>query len=157
MLKVVLGGGRVPDDSIELVRACMFDSSFASLSDDGLKEGLDAMFCASTFLKCVANDEVVAYFKRQLTDVAREMRRMTKGHDSAAFSRQLLETALNLSQCEQTTETRVSLFAGIVADMASEWPAFGRAVMPIVQQLCDQLPISQTLEVWRLNLRLRSH
>jgi len=80
----------------------------------------------------------------------------SEAEETITLSGRLMEAALNLSRCELTSSERVSEFAAIVADLASAWPRLGQAVLPIIQEMCDDLPIGQTAEMWRLNLRLRS-
>jgi hypothetical protein len=157
MLKAASGNSPVPEDRIEEVRAALCRADFASDVKQDPAGTSAVVVLASTFLKFVANDDANTQFSQQLVNVARELRRHSTGEEVRVFSARLVEAALNLSRCALTPGNRVSAFASIVADLAFEWPALGLEALPRIQLMCDELPIDQTAEMWRLNLRLRSY
>jgi hypothetical protein len=104
----------------------------------------------------VANDKVKRHFKGQLMATSGMLKADSKPEDFAANSGHLLEAALNLSRCETNPGERVAAFAALVAELAGAWPSLGQRVRAIIQEMCEDLPLEQTGEMWRLNLRLRS-
>jgi len=158
MLKAAFGDGPIPEGRIEEVRSILCKADFAGHIEGDPQDASARLLLASTFLKFVANDVVKSCFRQQLVNVGRELRQHSKGQEEIRIlSGKLVEAALNLSQCAPTSAERVSEFAATVAELASMWPALGKEVLPGIQQMCDELPIDQTAEMWRLNLRLRSH
>ena len=156
VLKAAFGSEPIPEGYVEDVQAALCRTDFAGLAAEGSQEGSTLLLVASTFLGFVANGAVKTRFRQELLQMARKLRYDPKAEETITLSGRLMEAALNLSRCELTSSERVSEFAAIVADLASAWPRLGQAVLPIIQEMCDDLPIGQTAEMWRLNLRLRS-
>jgi len=155
VLKAALGNEPIPEDYVEEVRASLCSAEFAALAADGSAAACKVLVFASTFLKFVANSETIARFKQNLLREADALRQASE--HAIIGSGLLLEAALNVARCEPTPAARVSEFAAIVADLISAWPRLGEVVRPTIEGMCDDLPLSQTAEMWRLNLRLRSH
>ena len=154
VLKAAFGNEPIPDDYIEEVRAALCRTEFARLITDGSDTACKFLLFASTFLKFVANSETIARFRQHLLQLADALRQAPD--DAITSSGLLLDAALNLARCESTPSARVAEFANTVAGLVSAWPRLGEAVRPTIERMCDDLPLSQTAEMWRLNLRLRS-
>jgi len=68
----------------------------------------------------------------------------------------LLEAAFNFVRCADTPADRVSEFANLVAELTLAWPGTGKVIRPLIEGMCGDLPLNLTVEMWRLNLRLRT-
>jgi hypothetical protein len=152
-LKAAFGNEPIADSYVEAVRASLGSTDFAGLVAEGSLSACKFLVYASSFLKYVVNDVTIARFGQHLVSVASALRRAP---DNANVSSELLlEAVLNLARCEPTPSARVSAFASITADLVLAWPRLGESIRGTVEALCDDLPLSQTAEMWRLNLRLR--
>ncbi|MCQ3974872.1 MAG: hypothetical protein DPW09_15635 [Anaerolineae bacterium] len=67
----------------------------------------------------------------------------------------LFESTLNLSIAAQTEP--VTEFSDIMMHLAEAWPAMAPTMLkPIIQRLCEELPISQAKYLWPVLVRLRA-
>ena len=156
VLRAALGNGPVPVRILEDVRAALCRWDFVGFgAGDAVDTSMRILLSASTLLRAVGNDMVKARFRIQLRKMADEIHRLGTG-DPHFTTGVLLEAALNLARCEVTRGERVSRFAEIISELAGAYPQLGEIAQPIVQEMCNDLPIGQTPELWRLNLRLRS-
>jgi tetratricopeptide (TPR) repeat protein len=154
VLKGAFGSEPIPEDYVEQVRESLCNTEFARIAAEGSDTACKFLLCASTFLRFVANAETIARFRQHLLGVADALRQAADHAISNSWL--LLETALHLARCQPIPATRVSEFAAIVADLVSAWPRLGEAIRRTIERMCEDLPLSQTAEMWRLILRLRS-
>ena len=154
VLKAAFGSEPIPEDYVEQVRESLCKTEFALITAEGSDTACKFLLFASTFLRFVANDEIIARFRQHLLGVAEALRQ--SADHAISNSGLLLEAALNLARCQPTPATRGSEFAATVADLVSAWPRLGEAIRPTIERMCEDLPLSQTAEMWRLILRLRS-
>ena len=154
VLKAAFGSEPIPEDYVEQVRESLCDTEFARITAEGSDTACKFLLFASTFLRFVANAETIALFRQHLLGMAEALRQ--SADHGISDSGLLLETALHLARCQPNPAARVSEFAAIVADLVSAWPRLGEAIGPTIERMCEDLPLSQTAEMWRLILRLRS-
>jgi hypothetical protein len=154
VLKAAFGSEPIPEDYVEQVRESLCDTEFARITAEGSDTACKFLLFASTFLRFVANAETIALFRQHLLGMAEALRQ--SADHGISDSGLVLETALHLARCQPNPAARVSEFAAIVADLVSAWPRLGEAIGPTIERMCEDLPLSQTAEMWRLILRLRS-
>jgi len=151
VLKAAFGNQPISQEHIDAVRSSICRDSFAELGTD---EDCRFLVYASTFLRFVANADTLAQFRQHLLRLSGKLRqRIDLEIDSPGI---LLEAALNFSRCVTTPGGRVTEFANLVAELTSLWPRLGEVIRPTIEGMCGDLPLSQTAEMWRLNLRLRT-
>lgn len=68
----------------------------------------------------------------------------------------LLEATFNISKMKNTPEERVIAFSELIREIAKCWDYLAIRSRPIVQVLCEILPIEQAKHVWRLLIYLRT-
>ena len=150
-LRAAFGNEPIPSHYVEEVRVCLCSTEFAVLVTDGSDTASKILAIASTFLEFVANDKTIARFSEHLPKVATALQ---QAHQQASTnSGPLLDAALNVARCAPTSAARVAAFADMASELVSAWPSLGEAVRPSIDRMCDDLPLSQTAEMWRLRLR----
>lgn len=152
-----VGSLTVPETCAETVRTAMRSWNFVEAGEGKqLEHTARALYTAALLLRWANDSDATTHITSQFVSVLRE----TKAHASAdrrSFVGFLLEIALLLAQSEDSSEKRVGRFCALVGSIVAELPQSGRIIRPMVQALCDELPIGVTAEVWRLNLQLRAH
>jgi tetratricopeptide (TPR) repeat protein len=156
VLAVVLGGFPPPDELVGNIAAAMKTTDFSANGDGNLRLGAMALSIASAFLVNfkMAEDTSVR-LKEQLLLLVQGANRDPQSITEEVGAT-VLEVALNLSRANEMVADRVRDFSTSVAQLASECPSLGVVVRPIIQRICEDLPIELATELWRLNLRLRT-
>ncbi len=77
--------------------------------------------------------------------------------DPPKISGILLESALNLSLLKESTGSVADEFAGIVTQLVDAGSSLGKEYRPVVQRLCEELPLSEAKYLWPLLIRLRAN
>jgi hypothetical protein len=73
------------------------------------------------------------------------------------LSIELLDEALTLARGSgRPAHEILADFAETVTRLVDAWPSRGWFFLPIVQRLCEELPIALTPSLWRLLVRLRA-
>ena len=67
----------------------------------------------------------------------------------------VLEVALNLSKLKNTPEQRIEAFVELAKEIATKWDFFAVTAKPIIQTLCEILPVEQSKFLWHLLIFLR--
>ncbi len=68
----------------------------------------------------------------------------------------LLEAALNLSVAVQPKGAVAAEFGGITMEIVEAWGAALQTYRPLIQRLCEELPILHAKDLWPLLIRLRA-
>lgn len=68
----------------------------------------------------------------------------------------LLEAALNISIREESSDSVMSEFVRILTELINAWQPMIGVCKPIVQRLCEELPVSQAKQFWPLLIKLRA-
>lgn len=152
-LRGALGKEPEPERNVENIRSAFLTWDFVGRANVSINTSIEMLHVAGTILKWVVDDHVKSRFEQQLFGLAREWSKRGQNQELVGG---LLEAALNLACCEGEAGLRCARFAELMAGLATVQPTLTEIVKPIVQGLCQNLPLELTAEIWRLNLRLRT-
>ncbi len=155
-VKLAFGNYPIPDSFVPDLERALKTADFSSVVKEDAATACRVLSVAASFLKFVS-PAVAAGFRQQLRSVAQQMRELAKGPSQREIATLFMEAVLSVSRCAATPEARVSEFESIVSELVLAWPFLGEVARPLVQRLCEDLPLVQSMGMWRLNLRLRSH
>lgn len=154
VLSMVTGGFPPKADLISFVEQAMkrMDLERGELAD-AQTEAL-VLSIATSLLPFVTDTDLTEHLKKQLMAFVRRLRNSTATKSIVAI---ILESALNISRQKASVSERVAEFSELAVQLVMEWPKLGELARPIIQWICEELSAEQTGDLWRLNLRLRTH
>jgi tetratricopeptide (TPR) repeat protein len=155
-LSAVLGGFPPPSDLLPSIENAIATAEFQDVPEEDSRVAAIALCVATRLLVFTPKQELISRCRTQLIGMAKQMSIRSNSDDVSTNTPVLLESALNISRTQEATLDRISDFAMLIAQIAIEWPRFGEEARPIIQRLCEELPTTQTVELWRLTLRLRT-
>lgn len=151
----VLGGFPLPASLILVVEKATLVSDFARAAKDSPKLAVGALVCATSLSRIALNPQVADHLRKQAIAMARELSRGDQV-DRALLISCLFECTFNLARGTSDRPRRIARFCELLAELAIAWSRLGEEGRAFVQRLCEELPVEQTTELWRLNLRLRT-
>ncbi len=154
-LGAAVGGFPPPPDLIPFIETAIEKTEFQEAVEREPHLAALALCIATRLLLFTTKEELILRCKTQLCQVAKQMNR-SRMADTATSIPILLECVLNISRTRPAILNRIGDFSILTAQIAIEWPKFGEDARPTIQRLCQELPITQTPELWRLVLRLRT-
>lgn len=164
----IIGDLPISQQLAEQMKNAIELSDFVGLFRNSLFYGGLALKTASSQARHLFDKEsLLLQLKKQLVEVARL--NVSKGlenpnicqhenglRDMPTISEILLESALNLSLLKESTESVADEFAGIVIQLVDADSSLAKEYRPIIQRLCEELPLSETKFLWPLLIRLRA-
>ncbi len=166
----MLGDLPPPEDLTPRLQTIIRQTDFVALARKNVELGFLAILVASQQVINLGDEEIRQHVKSELVKVAKLLAgsdlievivRSVEGADfneSQVMFFRLFETALNLSIAVQASPEEVIIeFRDIMTPLAEVWPAMTPATLkPIIQRLCEELPVSQAQHLWPLLVRFRA-
>ena len=103
---------------------------------------------ASTYARHMSDDALRERLSEALIDIASLFAKRGQVDKSDTTALILLDTDLNLAQCSAAHGRTMDEFSSIVNRMAKAWPFIATVSRPGVQRMCEEMPISDTDELW---------
>ncbi len=165
-LHALLGDMPPPREVIDRLRSTLHQTDFEGLLEKNVELGLLAIQVASLQAKHLGDEELRLFLKEGLLKMARRLANLKTAEGIEVLrgnlNRQedvhleLFEAALHISKAVQLSTNVTAEFADIAAQLLKAWPAMIPKYKPIIQQLCEELPIAQAQEFWSLAVQLRA-
>ncbi len=154
-LYLVLGNSPVPPEHIARVTEIISRTDFALIATDDVASGPFALHIASTYAKHTGDGATRQYLESALMATATVLARVVLDSESREQVLLLLDTALNIAQCAPLEGKIMDAFSKLVAQLVQAWPVIGSLAKPGIQRFCEEVSISESDGLWRLNLKLR--
>jgi len=168
LLYALLGNFPLHEDLAPRLMAIILRTNFVDLFATGLRSGSMALQIASLQAIHLGDAEVRLHLKDQLVKAAKWITnhafpKARPGHVDYGVLGELdevhsllLDSALNVSIAAQPPENVITSFADLVGQLVEVSHPLMRLSRPLVQRLCEELPISQAVHLWPLLVRLRA-
>jgi len=150
----VLGHFPIRRELVPGIEKAIFASDFAAKALNDPEVAWIALLAATSLARFLPNRAAVSHLEGQLCGIARSLKLVDVRRESAAIA--LLESVLNIVRLEPNIASGINKFGQLMARLALECPFLGKTIRPFVQRLCEELPLEKTIELWRLNCRLRT-
>jgi hypothetical protein len=164
-LHALLGDMPPSREVVNRLRSTLHQTDFEGLLEKNVDLGLLAIQVASLQAKHLGDEELRLHLKDGLVKSTKRLAelKMTQGADvhEDNLSRQedvflvLLEAALHISKAVQPSGNVTAEFVDIVTQLLRTWSALIPKYRPMIQRLCEELPIAQAQEFWPLVVQLR--
>ena len=165
-LLALLGDTPPPKEVIDRLRSTLHQTDFEALLQKDIELGLLVIQVASLQVKHLDDEALRLQLKNGLVQIAKRLADLEMapevGVNENDIARQneiqprLLETALHISKAVQSSENVTTEFLDIMTQLMETWSALIPLFKPIIQRLCEELPISQAHQFWLLLVRLRA-
>jgi tetratricopeptide (TPR) repeat protein len=167
LLNAVLGDSPPYDNLVDRLKSIILQTDFVSLFEKNADLGYIALQTASLQVINLGDEYLRSYLKDQLVKIAQlfadletgEVGRGTEsadGFESGDMCRLLIESVLNISIAVQLPQDVIAEFADLLTQLVGVWHSMIPVCRPIVQRLCEELPIAQGQQFWPLLVRLRA-
>lgn len=149
------------DSLIERLTELLTKTNFIDLLDDELENGLAVIEFAGGQLVHLSSEELTHHLQVQFTKVVEYLAirpQILNLQESVpdSWGLRLIEVALNISFCNQTTNGTILEFNDLLAQIVVSLPKTKSTIKSIIQILCEELPVEQGQHFGELLLRLRS-
>ncbi len=150
------------EDLMDQLKVIMCQTDFVNLFEKDLNCGKFAIHAASLQVINLDDEDLRYHLKDQLVNIAKFLtaQKSSKLNCIAADERELflvlVESALNISIAAQLPQDVISEFADLLRQLVETWDSMMPECRPMVQRLCEELPISQAQKFWPLLVRLRA-
>jgi len=166
-LHAVLGELPIYEDMADHLKTVLCGSSFVGLFEEDLQKGILALQLASSQAVNLADENLRCHVRSKLLEVARllagrELRERNRAaaepdggveqHEAISL---LLESALNLSVAARPSANVYAEFSGILTQLWDAWPVMVAVCRPMIQRLCEEIPVSYAQHFWPLFLQIR--
>lgn len=167
-LEALLGVLPPPGESATRLKTVIHQADFVALVKTNVDLGCLALMVASQQAIHFSDETLRQRLKDEMIQVTKLLAGLEFGtsiraiddedFDEAQFIfLRLFESALNLSLAVQTTTEVIPEFRDIITQLAAAWPKMISAPLrPIIQRLCEELPIHQAKQLWPLLVYLRA-
>lgn len=147
------------------LKGIMLETNFARLFERDHTSGNLAMQTASLQIFNLKDEKLRSYLKEQLLEITKfiakeeseEVKDIPDGKAFRESSLLLAEWALNISIANQQIQNVIVDFVSILTHLVQIWPSMTPVIKPIIQCLCEELPINQSQQFWPLIIQLRSN
>lgn len=151
---------------VDRLRSTLHQTNFETLLQKDAELGLLVIQVASLQVKHLGDEALRLQLKNGLVQIAKRLSDLGMSQEVSVdnndlsgqdeVSLRLLETALHISKAVQTSENVTTEFLDIVTQLIEAWSVLMSIFKPIIQRLCEELPISQAHQFWPLLVRLRA-
>jgi hypothetical protein len=167
-LYAILGDVPLYEGIASRINELMIQTDMTKLFEKDVRCGFFAMQLAGQQVVKTQDDRLRKYMKEQIVKVAihyASKNSEDKGdsntdNDNLRFPNNvasyLLDASLNISVREQPLESVADEFVNLLTTLVNTWRPMVDVAKPIVQRLCEELPISQAKHFWPLLIRLRA-
>jgi len=148
------------------LKKAISQTDFVGLFEKNANSGFLALLAASLQainlgdqnLRCHLKDQLVRTSKILAQRESGETGRDTRGEEdfSESWKAFLFESALNISIAAQPSGDVIAEFADLLTQIVKNWHSIIPTVKPIVQRLCEELPVRQAQQFWPLLIGLRA-
>ena len=163
MVHSIIGDLPPPQDCVERIKKCLYQIDLTGLFE---KEPLFGGILIQTMCSQVGNlhdEDLHIYMKDQLFKIAKHLAKRldnqlpNEGSDEKTkLGSSLLESALNLGLAAIPKDSAAAEFGKIVIQIIETWGEPAREYRPIIQRLCEELPLAYAKDLWPLLIRLRA-
>lgn len=148
------------------IKRAIRKTDFVSLYKEDPLFGAMAFSTATSQIINLNDEKLRCHLRDQLIQISKMLAQMHK--NLAKHSREnetdiaktlkvfLLDSARHLALATQQRDSVSSEFAGISSDIIEAWNECIKVYRPIIQRMCDELPIDYAKDIWPLLLRLRA-
>jgi len=167
LLHAVLGDLPPYEDMVDRLRQLFNQTDFTSLFQRDIHCGALAIQVASLQTINLGNEDLRRHLKDQIIKIAKFLAnqgsaKSPSGLREGAFTKPiesgifLLEPALNVSLATQPPQDSTAEFVALLTQMVEVWPAIVPVLKPVIQRLCEELPVSKAGQFWPLIVQLRA-
>jgi hypothetical protein len=144
-------------DLVEPIKTVLKKTDFVSLWQKNLL-GKYVFQAATAWLSPLSDDSLRAYLKEQLFAICKLVDRTgAEVIENAEHSEIIiLEAALNLSMFGQEVPRAISDFHDVLVQLVRTAPALVPKFRPVIQKLCEDLPISHVRQIYPLLLQMQA-
>ena len=168
LLHAVLGDLPPYEDMVDRLKQMFYQTDFTSLFEKDIHCGALAIQVASLQAINLGSEDLRHHLKDQIIKIAKFLanrrstdldigagreKALTSPIESGLF---LVEPALNVALSAQSSQDSIAEFVALLTQMIEVWPPIISLLKPIIQRLCEELPISQAGQFWPLLVRLRA-
>lgn len=152
----ILGSLPIYEELENDFKSILAQVDFCELLQNDQITGLSA-FYVSTAQAIHLNDENLNnYLRDQIIKLANQIELMPINLSSEEnFDFILIDSALNLAIASNPIYNRMEVLAEILLKMISVWKSVIPRIKPLIQRLCEELPISQAKHLWKVLYQLR--
>ncbi len=151
------------EEAIERMRTILIQTEFCKLFEKDQQLIGCTMLAATTWAATIEDEQLRKYLKDQLVKICHRLSRSINGAgtedkctDTEQTAALLLESALNVSRSVRPPEQLLPEFSDLITQMLDAWPKMAHLFRPVVQRVCEELPIAAARHVYPLVLRLRA-
>ena len=152
----ILGKFPLRHTLISGVEKAILASNFERRVATDPKAACAALYAATSIARFIPDGSAIDQLESQTLAVACAINAKAKDPTLRPLALSLVESTLNLSRRFSDRASGINNFSERIARMAACWPFLGEEIRPFIQRLCDELPLEETTELWRLNCRLRT-
>jgi hypothetical protein len=168
-LLYALLGDLPPSESLaSRLKLILRQTNFISLFESDVRLGGFALQAASLQAIHLGDEEIHQHLRDQIVKAAKlfadldsvsEESKNARGNDTddrQEAKSLLLESALNISIAARPSGDVISEFSDLVKQLVEISATMLQTWKPIIQRLCEELPLSQAYQLWPLFIRLRA-
>lgn len=155
-LSAVVGQFPLRSELVSEIEKAIVACDFRKRATDDPRIACTTLLIATSLLKFVPADFVAAHLEEQLVGVASKVGVRENPDETRRMGFSLIESAINIARTNTLLSNRVKKFAVLIARAAAAWPGLTEIIRPYVQRLCEELPLVENTELWRLNCQLRT-
>lgn len=166
IIHAIIGDLPSPENLTERLSRVLHQTNYVSLfKKDPIYGGIAIQLASSQAIN-INNEDLFAYLKNQLIGIAKLFGEKTSRDLGSNIKEEvlneprnifiiLLESALNLALTVQSKGSTEEEFGNIVISIVEAWRAAAYEYKPIIQRLCEELPLTDAKYLWPLLIRLR--
>jgi hypothetical protein len=155
-LSAVVGQFPVRSELVPELEEAILSCDFGARAIDDPRIACTTLLIATSVLRFIPADFVANHLETQIVSVARALGARDKLEPTRQLGFAVIESAVKVARTAAELSSRIDKFAGIIARALAAWPGLVDVIRPYIQRLCEELPLAQNAELWRLNCQLRS-
>ncbi|MCB0173515.1 MAG: hypothetical protein KDJ97_23545 [Anaerolineae bacterium] len=146
----------------EKLAQLLIQTEFINLIDNDYEVGLSVLEFATMQAIHLNNEDLNQHLSNQFLEVTEWLALqnqedlVTQNSYSDSIHIQMIDTALNIAICKPTIDERMLLFRDLLSKLVAIWPSLVPTLRPIIQALCENLPVKQGQYFGSLLIRLRA-